>query len=56
MKVKTSLAYHMGNNSLPEKSLWIMLLKQRFIRKYGLESVEPLSIAKLEKKYGEGIL
>ena len=29
--------------------------KKSLIRNYGLESVEPLSIAKLEKKYGEGI-
>ena len=30
--------------------------KTALIRKYGLESVEPLTIAKLEKKYGESIL
>ena len=29
--------------------------KKSLIKNYGLESIEPLSIAKLENKYGEGI-
>ena len=47
--------------SYDEKDSWTRVLvldeeaKKSLIRNYGLESVEPLSIAKLEKKYGEGI-
>ena len=47
--------------SYPEKTTYTRNLvlddeaKKSLIRNYGLDSVEPLSITKLEKKYGEGI-
>lgn len=47
--------------SYPEKTTYTRNLflddeaKKSLIRNYGLDSVEPLSIAKLEKKFGESI-
>lgn len=47
--------------SYPEKTTYTRNLvlddeaKKSLIRNYGLDSVEPISITKLEKKYGEGI-
>lgn len=47
--------------SYPEKTIYTRNLvlddeaKKSLIRNYGLDSVEPLSITKLEKKYGECI-
>lgn len=47
--------------SYPEKTTYTKNLilddeaKKSLIRNYGLDSVEPLSIKKLEKKYGKGI-
>ena len=47
--------------SYPEKTTYTRNLvlddeaKKSLIRNYGLDSVEPLSITKLEKKYGYGI-
>lgn len=47
--------------SYPEKTIYTRNLvlddeaKKSLIRNYGLDSVEPISITKLEKKYGEGI-
>ncbi len=50
----TRLSY--GKQQFTRELVMDNAAKTALIRKYGLESVEPLSIAKLEKKYGEGIL
>ncbi len=49
----TRLSY--GKQQFTREIVMDNAAKTALIRKYGLESVEPLSIAKLEKKYGEGI-
>lgn len=50
----TRLSY--GKQQFTREIVMDNTAKTALIRKYGLESVEPLSIAKLEKKYGESIL
>ena len=49
----TRLSY--GKQQFTREIVMDNTAKTALIRKYGLESVEPLSVAKLEKKYGEGI-
>lgn len=50
----TRLSY--GKQQFTREIVMDNAAKTALIRKYGLESVEPLTIAKLEKKYGESIL
>lgn len=49
----TRLSY--GKQQFTREIVMDNTAKTALIRKYGLESVEPLSVAKLEKKYGEVI-
>lgn len=49
----TRLSY--GKQQFTREIVMDNTAKTALIRKYGLDSVEPLSVAKLEKKYGEGI-
>ena len=49
----TRLSY--GKNQFTREIVMDNTAKTALIRKYGLDSVEPLSVAKLEKKYGEDI-
>ncbi|WP_460648438.1 hypothetical protein [Lactococcus garvieae] len=49
----TRLSY--GKQQFTREIIMDNTAKTALIRKYGLESVEPLSVAKLEKKYGEVI-
>lgn len=49
----TRLSY--GKQQFTRELVMDNTAKTALIRKYGLDSVEPLSVTKLEKKYGEDI-
>jgi hypothetical protein len=52
-QVFTRLSY--GKQQFTRELVMDNAAKTDLIRKYGLDSVVPLSVAQLEKKYGEGI-